>query len=67
MMLLRLAVRLHRGRGALGLPELTVTRERAVLTLAFPDGWLDGHPLTRADIEDEAKVLAPLGFELMAR
>ena len=26
--------------------------------------WLAEHPLTQADLEDEATVLAPLGFEL---
>ena len=46
---------------------MAVACEGSALTLAFPDGWLDAHPLTRADIEDEAAVLVPLGFELAAR
>jgi exopolyphosphatase / guanosine-5'-triphosphate,3'-diphosphate pyrophosphatase len=53
-LLLRLSVRLHRSRVAPPLPEVTVT-DRGLM-LQFPDGWLDAHPLTRADLEDEARL-----------
>ena len=64
--LLRGAVRLHRGRGSTSLPAVELDLDGTDLALRFPEGWLDGHPLTRADIEDEAAVLAPLGFSLEA-
>jgi exopolyphosphatase/guanosine-5'-triphosphate,3'-diphosphate pyrophosphatase len=64
VLLLRLAVRLHRGRGATSLPRIELELDGTDLTLRFPEGWLDDHPLTRADIEDEARVLSPLGFAL---
>ena len=64
LFLLRLAVRLHRSRGASELPALRLTVERHDAELSFPEGWLEEHPLTRADLEDEATVLAPLGFAL---
>ncbi|MCP3919950.1 MAG: exopolyphosphatase [bacterium] len=62
--LLRLAVRLHRNRGTLTLPATTFLVAGSVLRLSFPAGWLAAHPLTRADVEDEAQLLTALGFEL---
>jgi exopolyphosphatase/guanosine-5'-triphosphate,3'-diphosphate pyrophosphatase len=34
------------------------------LELRFPAGWLDEHPLTRADLEAEARYLKKAGFRL---
>jgi exopolyphosphatase/guanosine-5'-triphosphate,3'-diphosphate pyrophosphatase len=34
------------------------------LTLLFPAGWLEEHPLTRADLEKEADYLKKAGFQL---
>lgn len=65
--LLRLAVRVHRGRDLEKLePELQIIigEENTQLTLIFADKWLDEHPLSRLDLESEAKRLAPIGFEL---
>jgi len=64
VLLMRLAVRLHRGRGALDLPPLGLEVDGSQLRLVAPADWLLAHPLVRADVEDEALVLAPLGFEL---
>lgn len=64
VLILRLAVRLHRGRGAVPLPPLGLRGGGSTLELVFPSGWLEEHPLSRADVEDEATVVAPLGFEL---
>ena len=63
-LLLRLAVRLHRGRGVHPLPEPTLSVGEDQLDLGFPGGWLDDHPMTRGDIEDEAQLLEPLGIAL---
>ena len=62
--LLRLAVRLHRNRGTLVLPTPALLVTGSVLRLVFPEGWLAAHPLTRADVEDEAQLLTTLGVEL---
>lgn len=64
LLILRLAVRLHRARGATQLPDLRLEVARGEARLRFPEQWLAEHPLTQADLEDEATVLAPLGFEL---
>jgi exopolyphosphatase/guanosine-5'-triphosphate,3'-diphosphate pyrophosphatase len=61
---LRLAVGLHRCRGDLALPISLFTARAQTLTLNFPPGWLDEHPLTRADLAEEAGNLASVGYYL---
>jgi exopolyphosphatase/guanosine-5'-triphosphate,3'-diphosphate pyrophosphatase len=61
--LLRLAVLLNRSRSA-ALPEIGATAADAALVLAFPQGWLDDHPLTQTDLESEREFLAAAKFEL---
>ena len=63
-LLLRLAVVLHRARGAAVPPEVTLTAEGSILRLDFPRGWLEAHPLTRADLAEEADYLKPAGYTL---
>lgn len=55
--LLRLAVLLHRARTDVELPEFRVKAGKRSLTLTFPRGWLERHPLTLADLERERKYL----------
>jgi exopolyphosphatase/guanosine-5'-triphosphate,3'-diphosphate pyrophosphatase len=62
--LLRLAVVLHRGRGATSMPELRLAVEGRALRLHFPDRWLEAHPLVRADLEQERSYLAAAGYRL---
>ena len=61
---LRLARRLHRTRapGAVPVPTLKASPRR--LRLAFPDGFLDQHPLMRADLREEIGVWAHAGMHL---
>ncbi len=56
--LLRLAVLLHRNRSSEPLPDFTARVQGDRLAIAFPAGWLEDHPLTRADLEEEAKRLS---------
>ncbi|WP_018174482.1 MULTISPECIES: exopolyphosphatase [unclassified Thioalkalivibrio] len=63
--LLRLAVLLHRARAPEPPPlERIEARERG-LVLGFAAGWLDAHPLTRADLEEEAGQWARHDLELV--
>ena len=65
--LLRLAVLLHRSRTPrLQLP-FTLSAGRKSLEVAFPDGWLARHPLTEADLLQEAEYLAVAGYRLRYR
>jgi exopolyphosphatase/guanosine-5'-triphosphate,3'-diphosphate pyrophosphatase len=51
MVLLRLAVLLHRGRSPVALPPIRLTARGArALELRFPARWLREHPLTAADL-----------------
>lgn len=62
--LLRLAVRLHRARGAIAIPSLRLNVSGDEAQLKFPKGWILEHPLTQADVEDEAAMCEPLGIAL---
>lgn len=62
--LLRLAVRLNRSRSPDAVPNVRLSARKKTLELAFPAGYLDAHPLTRADFAEEAEVLAGAGYSL---
>jgi exopolyphosphatase/guanosine-5'-triphosphate,3'-diphosphate pyrophosphatase len=46
------------------LPDLRLAVKANSAELAFPRGWLDEHPLTAIDLEQEAGYLAAAGFKL---
>lgn len=62
--LLRLAALLHRSRSAEPLPDFTLVGGKKHLALRMPPGWLQEHPLTRADLQREARHLAQIGVML---
>jgi exopolyphosphatase/guanosine-5'-triphosphate,3'-diphosphate pyrophosphatase len=64
IVLLRLAVLLHRGRGPLQLPVIELSARGRGLEARFPRGWLDEHPLTAADLDQEVEYLRATGFRL---
>jgi exopolyphosphatase/guanosine-5'-triphosphate,3'-diphosphate pyrophosphatase len=66
IVLLRLAVLLHRGRGPRALPEIDLQARGRSLEVTFPKGWLAEHPLTAADLEQETDYLRATGFRLRA-
>lgn len=64
IVLLRLAVLLHRGRSAAPLPPMVLTAKGRSLELEFPRRWLEEHPLTLTDLEQEADYFKVAGFRL---
>lgn len=56
-LLLRLAVLLHRSRQPSTLPPITLAMIDNRIILRFPKNWLKDHPLTAADLEQEAGYL----------
>jgi exopolyphosphatase/guanosine-5'-triphosphate,3'-diphosphate pyrophosphatase len=62
--LLRLGVLLHRSRSTVNRPSPKLKIEGKTIRIRFPDKWLRSHPLTRAELEQEAKRLKPVGFKL---
>ncbi|MFM8333130.1 MAG: exopolyphosphatase, partial [Candidatus Methylumidiphilus sp.] len=63
-LLLRLAVVLHRSRQPADLPPLALALADTRVILRFPKGWLAEHPLTAADLEQEAGYLQLVGIVL---
>jgi exopolyphosphatase/guanosine-5'-triphosphate,3'-diphosphate pyrophosphatase len=64
IVLLRLAVLLHRGRSPTALPAIELSAKPRSLELRFPARWLRDHPLTTADLQQEIDYLKPHGFRL---
>lgn len=63
-LLVRLATRIHRGRDQ-DIPEpILMIMDDNKFHLQFDNNWLDNHPLSRLDLETEAKRLADAGIEL---
>lgn len=67
IVLLRLAVLLHRGHDREALPRLKLKVDARDLELRAPRNWLDRHPLTGNDLDAETKYLADCGFSLSVR
>jgi len=61
---LRLSVIFHRSRVENTLPAISLSIEEKELTLSLPDRWLNEHPLTIDDLEQEAEYLSVLGISL---
>jgi len=61
---LRLSVLLHRSRMPVSKEGIKVQGDTDQLRLRFPPGWLDAHPLTAADLEEEAQTLKAADFSL---
>jgi len=62
--LLRLAVLLRRGRRAESLPPMKLAATRQRLRLGLPASWLEQHPLSEADLQQEQAPMGELGVEL---
>jgi exopolyphosphatase/guanosine-5'-triphosphate,3'-diphosphate pyrophosphatase len=64
LLLLRLAVLLHRSRAAAALPSVLLEARNDNLTVKFPARWLREHPLTVADLSQEVEHLKARGIRL---
>ena len=64
IVILRLAVLLHRGRSPQPLPEVRLRVKGRVVTLELPARWMKEHPLTLEDLEQEKQYLKDAGFRL---
>jgi exopolyphosphatase/guanosine-5'-triphosphate,3'-diphosphate pyrophosphatase len=64
IVLLRLAVLLHRGRSDATRPALSLRARARSLELDFPPRWIADHPLTAADLQREIEHLKAEHFRL---
>lgn len=63
--LLRLAVLLNRGRMPTAMPPILLKLEAPeIMILEISENWLEDHPLTAADLDQEVDTLAAAGHEL---
>jgi len=65
VIVLRLSVIFHRSRIENKLPAIKIVISEKELTLKLPDRWLNEHPLTINDLEQEAEYLSALGLKLV--
>lgn len=64
VVVLRLAILLHRNRHDFELPDYKIALNNQTITLDFPDQWLRNSPLTHADLMQEAEYLHTADFTL---
>lgn len=64
LFIVRLAVRLARGRDKINLSRLRVVKEDKSIKLKFPEDFLKNHPLTVADLEQETIEIKKIGYNL---
>ncbi|HKD54437.1 MAG TPA: exopolyphosphatase [Steroidobacteraceae bacterium] len=64
IVLLRLAVLLHRGRSSTALSPIELSATPRSLEVRFPARWLREHPLTSTDLQQEVDYLRLSGFRL---
>jgi len=64
ILILRIATRLHRTRSPKALPFFRITANSDELTITLPSEWLEEHPLTGSDLEEEAARLDGSGYQL---
>ena len=64
ILMLRVAVRLHRRRSASPLPDFQAEVDGTRLRLTFPPGWLASRPLTVADLRLEQNRCLEIGLTL---
>ena len=62
--ILRLAVLLHRGRSSFLPKQCTAEANGTVIKLVFQKEWLEQHPLTQADMQQEKQWLKNIGISL---
>lgn len=65
--ILRLAVILSMRRRHEVLPQVNISSKGEQLLLQMPAGWLDQHPLMRAELEQEVQYQQQAGWELLIK
>lgn len=66
-LILRLSVRIHRGRDMENVDPILRIENHTELHLTFDDNWLEEHPLTRMDLLSETDKIEKMGFSLNIR
>ena len=56
---------MHRSRSNSTLPKIQISADKENINLIFPQGWLDAHPLTQADLVTEENYLQVTNIKLV--
>jgi len=64
IVLMRLAVVVHRARSSSALSEIPASFQKQTVSLSLPEGWLDDHPMTQADLGVEKSNLGAIDYRL---
>jgi exopolyphosphatase/guanosine-5'-triphosphate,3'-diphosphate pyrophosphatase len=67
ILILRLAVVMHRSRSEQAAPGLRIKIDKQVYGLIFPKDWLERHPLTKADLKQESEYVKIMGYRFEYR
>lgn len=65
--LLRISTTVHRTRSTTSTLPITLKARAGSLSVQYPDGWLDSHPLTSADLNDIAQTLRAVSYTVLFR
>ncbi|GAA5099036.1 Ppx/GppA phosphatase family protein [Wohlfahrtiimonas larvae] len=63
-LILRLSVLLHRSREPQPMPEFDFSYEKKQISLKFPQGWIEEHPLIQQDLELEREWLEEFKLDI---
>ena len=64
IVIFRIAVMIYRDRVPKKLPKIDIQDEDGVLTIRFAKKWLEAHPLTEAELEQEQNYLRVLKLKV---
>ncbi|MBI3188920.1 MAG: Ppx/GppA family phosphatase [Gammaproteobacteria bacterium] len=67
VVVLRLAVIFHRSRSDIKLPFISIEAKQEKIILSIPASWIEQHPLTLNDLEQEADHIQSLGIKLKVK
>jgi len=63
--LLRLAILLNRSRLYVSLPKIILSSTKDSVSIMFPDNWLENNPLTKTDLDQEARYIKAVGYKIL--
>ncbi len=63
--LLRIAVLFHRDRYTYQLPRIKLSVKKSELHIEIPQQWMEDHPLTAMELDEEISHLKPTGIKLL--
>lgn len=67
IVILRLAILIHRDRIPKNYPPIKISEKEGIITIKFEQKWLEDHPLTEAELDQEQSYLKNLSIKINIR